>query len=93
MSLDFADGLERVFGVGAEDNSDIKILMYFVRDFLVLCSEGSGGGFEVFQSLLFEEAGEIGFDFLSQQRGTYSGLSFLVRSGIMSDTIFSNILI
>lgn len=66
MGLDFADCLERGFGVGTEDNSDIKILMYFVWYFLVLRSEGSWSGLEVFQTLLFEEAGELGFDFLSQ---------------------------
>jgi hypothetical protein len=66
MGLDFADCLERGFGVGAEDNSDIKVLMYFVRDFLVLRSESSCGGLEVFQTLLFEEAGELSFNFLSQ---------------------------
>jgi hypothetical protein len=66
MGLDFADCLEGRFGVGTEDNSDIKVLMYFVWDFLVLRSECSRGGLEVFQSLLFEEAGELGLDFLSQ---------------------------
>jgi hypothetical protein len=66
MGLDLADCLERGFGVGAKDNSDIKVLMYFVWDFLVLRSEGSCGGLEVFQTLLFEEAGELSFDFLSQ---------------------------
>ena len=66
MGLDFANCLERGFGVGAEDNSDIKVLMYFVGNFLVLRSECSRGGLEVFQTLLFEEAGELGLDFLSQ---------------------------
>ncbi len=66
MGLDFADCLEWGFRVGTEDNSDIKILMYFVWDFLVLRSDSSCGGLEVFQTLLFEEAGELGFNFLSQ---------------------------